>query len=362
MNPIMSPSDRRQVLILNLDTFPAKNVSQIRLMEAEGYGFTVVTNDIRRASRRVFDAQDFLRSQLVVLGGLRSKIATVFSMLLRQRFHHVELYAAGRLALLYVLLIKLFGHRLVVIERGDIGSLGYYDGLTRLSIRLAYRLADRVIYKETYMEEPLRSLTRAPLAFAPNCVERRPAESHGRRAIDFLWANRVIPQRCPEWIAEAMADARLADRSLVMLGVEPDSPLATHLPERQRRLRALAAPNVTIEDFIDPEPYYGEARFFCLPATIVFGNNALLEAMASGVVPIVTEAPGVGRIVEDGVNGFCTPFEEEAYREAMVRAAALSDEEWQAMSRRSVETVRENYSAEAWARKMMDVYAGIRAA
>ncbi len=361
MNSTLPYSGQREVLILNLDTFAAKNVSQIRLMEAEGYRFTVVTNDMRGASRRVFDAQGFGRSQLVVLGGLRSKVVTVFSMLLRQRFHHVELYAAGRLALLYLALIKLFGHRLVVIERGDIGSLGYYGWLTRLSIRLAYRLADRVIYKETYMEEPLRSLTQAPLTFLPNCVERRPAENHGKRDIDFLWANRVIPQRRPEWIAEAMADARLADRSLVMLGVEPDTPFATHLPERQRTLRALAAPNVTIEAFIDPEPYYGEARFFCLPATIVFGNNALFEAMASGVVPIVTEAPGVGRIVEDGVNGFCTSFEEEAYREAMVRAAALSDAEWRTLSCRAVETVRQNYSAEAWARKMTDVYASIGA-
>lgn len=362
MNSVISLSDRREVLILNLDTFAAKNVSQIRLMEAEGYGFTVVTNDIRGASRRVFDAQDFRRSRLIVLGGLRNKVVTVFSMLLRERFHHVEFYPAGRLALLYLLLIKLFAHRLVVIERGDVGALGYYDWLTRLNLKLAYRLADRVIYKETYMEEPLRSLTRAPLAFLPNCVERRPAENHGKRGIDFLWANRVIPQRRPEWIAEAMADARLADRSLVMLGIEPDTALATHLPESQRRLRTLAAPNVTIEGFIDPEPYYGQARFFCLPATIVFGNNALLEALASGVVPIVTEAPGVGRIVEDGVNGFCTPFEEEAYREAMVRAAALSDEEWRAMSRRAVETVRTKYSAEAWARKMADVYAHMGAA
>lgn len=350
------------MLILNLDTFAAKNVSQLRLMEDEGYGFTVVTGDSRRTSRRIFDAQGFRRSRLAVLGGLWNKVATVFSLLLRQRFHHVEFYPAGRLALLYLLLIKLLGHRLVVIERGDIGSLGFYDALTRLSLRLAYRCTDCVIYKETYMKELLVSYTRAALAFVPNCVERRPSEEERERSIDFLWANRVIPQRCPEWVADAMADAHLAGRSLVMLGVEPDTARAAHLTERQRRLRALAAPNVTIEDFIDPQPYYRAARFFCLPATIVFGNNALLEAMAGGVVPIVTDAPGVGRIVEDGVDGFVTRFEERAYRDAMKRAAALSDEEWRSMSRKAVETVQEKYSVEAWTRKMLDVYARISAA
>jgi glycosyltransferase involved in cell wall biosynthesis len=76
---------------------------------------------------------------------------------------------------------------------------------------------------------------------------------------------------------------------------------------------------------------------------------------------VVTEAPGVERIVENGVNGIVTRFDEEAYRDGMARAAALGEEEWLAMSRKAVETVREKYSVEAWTRTMADVYARVAA-
>lgn len=357
-----SPPGPGDVLILNLDTFAAKNVAQIRLLEAEGWSFTIATNDSRGTSRAIFEAAGFRRSRLVVLGAMPGKIAAVARLLAGRRFHHVELYPAGRLALLYLLLLKALRHRIVVIERGDIGSLHLYDALTRFTVKFAYRLADLILYKETYMEAALARLSRAPLAFVPNCVERRPAEPrHGRRT-DFLWANRVVPQRRPEWVAEAMADPRLAGRSLTMLGVEPDTSLDGHLPPRQRRLRRLDAANVAIHGFVDPEPHYRAARFFCLPSSVVFGNNALLEAMASGLVPIVTAAPGVERIVEDGVNGFVVAFDETAYREAMVRAAALAEPEWRALSDKALETVREKYSVEAWTRMMADVYARVGAA
>jgi glycosyltransferase involved in cell wall biosynthesis len=348
------------VLILNLDTFAAKNVSQIRLMEAEDYAFTVVTNDSRSTSREIFEAQSFRCSRLVVLDGLWDKIATALKMLVRRRFHHVELYPAGRMALLYLVLLKALRHKIVVVERGDIDSLGYYDLPTRLSLKLAYKLADLIVYKEVYMQDLLTSFTKAPLAFIPNCVAERPVGPAGSRKLDFLWANRAVPQRRAEWVANAMRDARLSDRSLAMLGLEPG-----WTPEPRARppqLSELGGPNTQIKGFVDPEPYYRSARFFCLPATIVFGNNALLEAMASGVVPVVTASPGIELLVKHGLNGIVSAFDEQAYRDAMIRAARLPEEEWQAMSCRAVETVRENYSTEAWQRKMATVYAQLHAA
>jgi glycosyltransferase involved in cell wall biosynthesis len=356
--------DRREVLILNLDTFAAKNVSQIRLMEAEGYGFTVVTNDSRRASRRVFDEQGFRRSRLIVLGGLQSKVVTVFSMLLRHRFHHVEFYPAGRLALLYLLLIKLFGHRLVVIERGDIGSLHLYDALTRLSLRLAYRFADRVVYKETYMKEPLDSFTRAPLAFVPNCIvpPSSPLAPWAARTIDFLWVNRLTVQRRPEWFLRALQDPALGGRRAAMLGFEEGS----GLPERQRalqdQLRSLARAEVETLGFVEPGPFYDRARFFCLPSEIIFGNNSLLEAMARGVVPVVTESPGIERVVCDGVNGIVTAFDEPEYKKGLLRAAAMDQEAWAKLSRAARDTVEQEFSGDAWRRRMAKLYDEIGAA
>ncbi|HEX9931944.1 MAG TPA: glycosyltransferase family 4 protein [Allosphingosinicella sp.] len=352
----------REVLILNLDVFAKKNVTQIHALEAEGYAFTIASNDLRSDSRAIFDREGFARSRLILMSGLFGRLATSWKLLRAKRYNHVEFYVVGHLAIPYLLMVKLLRQRMAVVERGDIGIYSHYNPVLRAGMRLAYKLADLIIYKEVYMAEPLKRFTSAPLVMVPNCVAERPVNRERARTLDFLWVNRTIPQRRPEWAAAAMRDPRLSDRRLVMLGMETRASLEPHIAVRQERLLAVVGPNITLEGFVDPEAYYPAARFFCLPSSIVFGNNSLLEAMASGVVPVVTEAPGVERIVEDGVNGIVTAFDEGSYREGMARAAALSEEEWLAMSRNAVETVRQKYSVEAWTRSMADVYARVKAA
>jgi glycosyltransferase involved in cell wall biosynthesis len=352
----------RDVLILNIDAFAKKNVMQIRELEAEGWTFTIVANDLRANSRQVFDAQGFARSRLILLKGSIAKLTTAWRVLRERRYHHVEFYAVSHLSIPYLIMLKLLRQKFLVVERGDISVISGYNPVVRAGMKLAYRLADLILYKEVYMAEPLRRLCSTPLAMVPNCVDERPVADGAARDIDFLWVNRIIPQRRAEWATAAMADERLADRSLLMLGLEERATLESDIANGQERLRAAAGRNIELRGFLDPEPLYRRARYFCLPSTIVFGNNSMLEAMAAGVVPVVTEAPGVELIVEDGVNGIITPFDREAYREGVVRAAALGDEQWRAMSRKAVETVREKYSPQAWTSLMSDVYARIGAA
>jgi glycosyltransferase involved in cell wall biosynthesis len=339
-------SQPRHVLILGLDTFARKNIIQIRALEAEGYAFTIVTNDQRGDSRAIFDAQGFAASRLVIVRRLSQKLATAWRLLRTLPLHHVELGAAGRMASAYLLMLKMLRIPVLVIERGDVGFRASYDALTRVNLRLAYRFATRIIYLETYMKALLAGLTDAPLDFIPNCVAPARDGEPRARPVDFLWVNRVIPERKIEWLLDAFDQPPLSAHRLVLLGVE-DGELARRRP---------ATANVEIHPFIDPQGYYEGSRFFCLPSSIVFANNSLLEAMAAGVVPVVTEAPGVELLVEDGVNGIVTPFDEDAYREGLMRATALGEDEWRRLSRNAAETVRERYSIEAWTRKMAEVY------
>lgn len=334
----------RHVLILGLDTFARKNIVQVAALEAEGYAFTVVTNDQRGDSRAIFDAQGFTASRLVVVRGWRVKIATAWRQLRAGPLHHVELVGAGRMLPAYLLMLKLLRIPFLVVERGDIGCLDRYGPLTRASLKLAYRLATRIVYKETYMEAPLRALTAAPLDFVPNCVAAAAVPEGERREIDFLWVNRLVPERRIDWLTAAFGEPPLSGLRLAILGA--------NAPER------LSAPGAKAEilPFTDPRAHYRASRFFCLPSSIVFGNNSLLEAMAAGVVPVVTQAPGVELIVEDGVNGIVSAFDEESYRRGLERAATLGDDEWRRLSRKAVETVRERYSVPAWTRRMADVY------
>ena len=349
----------RRILILGLDTFAQKNTAQIKCLEAEGYSFVILTNDQRADSAETFDRQNYARSRLILAPpGLLGRLRVVTGLLTQQRFDHVELYAAGRMTILYLLLLKLLRQKYAVVERGDIGCLPDYGITVRLAIKLAYRWAAGIIYKETYMEAPLRAATKAPLFFVPNCVDEPPvarARDDASRNIDFLWVNRIVPQRRPAWLLSA-AHGPLSGRSITMLGFEERANLPPVIQREQERMKQVGAQNVILLGFIDPEPFYRRASFFCLPAEIVFGNNSLLEAMSWGVVPIVTNAPGVELIVRDGVNGIVTEFNEPAFHEGLARAAQLGTAEWQRLSDGAAATVRDEYSTSAWTQRMIAVY------
>jgi glycosyltransferase involved in cell wall biosynthesis len=246
--------------------------------------------------------------------------------------------------------------RVVVIERGDVGCLGDYGPAIRMILRLAYRTAAGVIYKETYMKRLLEEQTRAPLFFVPNSRDL-PEQTRGTdRAIDFLWVNRISRQRRCEWLVRALGEEALKSRSAAVLGYEDRDNLHPDIKANQQRVREGAAPNVALHGFIDPEPFYRRARFFCLPSELVFGNNSLLEAMSWGVVPIVTDAPGVELIVRDGVNGIVTPFSEQGYKEGLLRALTLSEAAWTNLSEAARATVAEEYSPDIWRQRMIGAY------
>jgi glycosyltransferase involved in cell wall biosynthesis len=355
------PGASRHVIILGMDTFAKKNIAQIREMEREGWSFSVVTNDQRSSSRAVFDGENFPRSRLYLSAGSPlARLKLAWRLLQREGTHHVELYAAGRMTPFYLLLLKMRRLPVLVVERGDIDCLGVYPPALRGSLIAAYKAADAILYKETYMEERLRAMSRAPLLFVPNAVaERHVVNGFDQRAIDFLWVNRIVPQRKPEWLLRSVASNSLKHCSLTFLGLENRANLPAHLSELQRDIGRHNQAGVELLEFTDPEPYYSKARFFCLPSSVVFGNNSLLEAMASGVVPIVTEAPGVDHIVQDGINGIVTAFDEDSYRRGLERAASLTGEQWKAKSQRAIAKVRDDYSLRRWTARMSEAYATV---
>lgn len=349
----------KHVLILGLDTFARKNQAQLRLLGPHGYRFEVLTNDLRGESLERFRALAPAGHRLHALPTARARLRQLFHLLRTTDYHHAELYATGRLASLYVALLKWFRTPFIVVERGDIGVMRTYGSLTRLSMRAAYAAADVVVYKETYMRGLLERFRTKPVALVPNAVPI-PAETTRDRSRRFLWANRIIPQRRAQWLVDAFTDRAFAGAKATVMGFEDGARLAPGVHAVQDEVRRRAPANVELHPFGDPEPFYLASTFFCFPAEKVFANNALLEAMAHGLVPIVTEAPGVELIVQDGVNGIVTAFTAEAYRAGLERALALDDAELARLSAAARATVRERFSETAWTDAMRDVYARIR--
>ncbi len=121
-------------------------------------------------------------------------------------------------------------------------------------------------------------------------------------------------------------------------------------PERQR-LEAAAPDNVEfLGELPDVAAEFDTAGWFMLASEREGTSNALLEAMQSGCVPVVTQVGDNSRIVEDGVTG-------RVVRAAGELAPAIRElfENWSRLSeaaRRSAE----RYSVPAMAQQTLSVY------
>jgi glycosyltransferase involved in cell wall biosynthesis len=101
---------------------------------------------------------------------------------------------------------------------------------------------------------------------------------------------------------------------------------------------------------------YKACDFVALPSHFDGMPNVLLEAMALGVVPIVSDAGAMGEIVEDGLTGFVFPADDRrGAAEATARALRLNAAEQAVMARRASDSVSEKFSLEREANALCEV-------
>jgi glycosyltransferase involved in cell wall biosynthesis len=178
---------------------------------------------------------------------------------------------------------------------------------------------------------------------------------HLNRDIDFLWVNRLIDQRRSDWFVDVLAKKKFKKSCNRLIGIERSQGRSS-AQNQGDYVHSEAGSNIVLEEFTAPEPYYEQARFFVLPATIVFCNHALLEAMAYGVVPIVSDSNGTELIIQDGVNGFVCEHSRQGLESAMLHAFELDDDSWEVLSQQARETVQKKFSREVWGEKVSSLY------
>lgn len=351
---------RRTVCILGLDTVREKTLYQTRWLADRGFDVHVLAMH-RDAGSHTADPS----ARITTLeGNPLARTRQTFRYLATHRggLHHVELYVGGRFAFVHALLTRLLRIPLLVIERGDILLVHKraYDLATRVSIRLCYRLANRIWYREVYMERMLAAMGRRNTFLLPNAVPvpDDDAGDDAPRDLDVVWVNRMIPERRPDEFARVLGQvARTHALRAAVVGLSTDPPA-----ERVRRMEEAVtaalqdAPGVSVESFADPHPYYRRARYFVLHGEIVFANFALLEAMARGVVPIVSGVEGADRIVRDGVEGLVYRPGEEGLQHALERALAAPCAQWEEWSRAARARIVDEYSLDAWGRRLLQEY------
>lgn len=347
------------IALLGWVTIARKQAYQVSSLIDMGYRVAVFTND------NFGDSSQWLQplGSGVELHRVRDGFFARLFQVVRFFSTHPTCKAAiiapvGRFSIFYLLLCKLFGVKTICVEWGDIHEISELGRMIQSNMKMCYRFSDMVWYKEPHMEPLLRQFRARNIYFLPNVVDwdRRLPVSPDAKDLDFVWVNRFCNRRNPDWMAHALK-ALAAERPVkaAMMGLLDGSRCDRFTLGMQERVKAAAPQGTELQGFGDPYPLYERARFFVLAADAVFGNNSMLEAMSCGVVPIVTRAPGVERVVIDGVNGIVTEASQEGLLAGMKAALEMDGEQWSWLSHNARAKIESDFQVSAWASKMREM-------
>lgn len=156
-----------------------------------------------------------------------------------------------------------------------------------------------------------------------------------------LFGELKAKKRIPFWL-EAVRDHGLLDRIRLLVVGTLDAATAAILDDPAIAPRSLRIP------FCAPDKLaglYAAADYVAIPSLFEGMPNVLLEAMACGVVPIVSDAGAMREVVTDGETGFLFASEERAAAGAATeRAVSLDRAELGKMSQRVKSFVATEFS------------------
>jgi glycosyltransferase involved in cell wall biosynthesis len=339
----------KHTILIFIDEFRGKNKVQYDIMRASGF-----TTHWFQTSTKLQPEIDTIH---ILQPSFMARLMQVFSFMSKHRstIHHIELYPGGRFAVFYLFIAKLFRIPVLCCERGDIYYYHHkkYDRVTRLSQYLIYRFADYMWLRELFAADYLTEMgIRRPYFFIHNVVPLPPenqVSDIAARDIDFLWVNSLKSFRKVSWFVEALTRPSFIHTRNVLLGLTDDGPQGEYAFVEK-------LPNLEVHDFIPPAVYFRRAKFFVMPASLVYLNHALLEAMSYGVVPIITEADGASLIIEHNVDGFITKFDQEAFIQGMENAMQLTPEQYQIYAANARKKIVTDYSADYYNNAIREMY------
>jgi glycosyltransferase involved in cell wall biosynthesis len=107
----------------------------------------------------------------------------------------------------------------------------------------------------------------------------------------------------------------------------------------------------------DVAPYLKEADVYVSTSVSEGMSNALLEAMSSGVMPVVSRVSGADDLVEEGVSGFLfTPGDEMALARRLEKSLAMTAESRRAMGEEARKAVRDRFCIDRVAEHHLALY------
>ena len=243
--------------------------------------------------------------------------------------------------------------RLVISERNDPARQELQPVWQELR-PLMYPAADMVTANSLGAVATMRGwMPASRLSHVPNPlrVPPDPGTRRGRPGPCFISVGRLVPQKRVDLVLEAFAKLRAFDAwSFQILGDGPEREALALLAE-QRGI----ADRVRFHGHVDPFAQLYAADIFVLASDFEGMPNALLEAMACGVVPVVNDAtPGPLEFVEHDRTGLVVPAGDLEALTAAMRDLAGDD----LRRTRLAHAARERMGELAFDR-VLDLWAGV---
>lgn len=263
--------------------------------------------------------------------------------------------------LVYLLVAKLCGARVVYQVHG--GSLKTFGDRF---VRWTARLPDVVVVLSRAERDAFRAAAPAQLVEAlPNGIDCQPYQRYNRAAPDretplrLIYVGRLVPRK---GLLESIEALRLARGR----GVAARLVLAGSGPEEPRLRQYVREAGLTREvSFVGPANGDHKARLLSQADVLLLPSYseglpyALLEAMAAGVVPVVTPVGAIPDVVTDGEHGLLVePRDAQAIADAVAKLAKdrVSVARMSAACRKRIAA---DYSVERVAKDFSELYWGL---
>lgn len=329
-------------ILIFVDLIAPKNKLQINLIQQMGLVPICFINYYRPDSEKYFGSSG---QQILLKERFSDRLKQTFNYLKNNKasIHHLEIYPGGRFTFIYLFLAKCFSLKTICAERGDL--LYYhkkdYHPLVKFSMYCCYKFSNIVWYREIYMKSELEKITNNKLFFLHNAIPIPEIVEETAKEIDFLWLNRIIPERKSKWFLNILRRPAFTATKNFLVGIEE----GTIFTEDVNWVKNNVPENLQLRAYSKtPQHYFKVARFFVLPADVVFANHALLEAMSYGVVPLISLQPGSDLIVDDNLNGFIFEHTEGGMEEIMEKALKLSPEAYKILAIESRKKMQQEFS------------------
>lgn len=235
------------------------------------------------------------------------------------------------------------------------------------SVRATYRNASAIIAGSCHTMGELRPYDRPMIYIPENGIEPQLFSSSSRTPLDgrplrAVFVGRLVPYKGADIAVEA--SAKLLRSGMLRFDLVGDGP---ELPSLRDLVCKLGLEeSVTFHGWksqAEVARYLAGADLFVFPSVREFGGGVVLEAMASGAVPIVVNYGGPGELV-DNLTGFRIKIAQRAGLardlEALLGSICAKEYDLRSIALAAQNRVQEMYSWDKKAMQIAQVYRWLR--